>query len=172
MRSSEQVLDLPCQPASVTRARHYVRDLLLEWGLPRLAEDAQLGTSELVANAVRHAGTDLQMTVRRGDCVTISIRDGIPQLRRPAPREENHLAESGRGLHIVAAISSDWGVLMAAGGKVVWFSLALPDESTSDADVLPMAGRRSGRVPADRGTAGGERDLDGLSMSDARRGAV
>ncbi len=142
MNPTEAVLQLPCHPSSVTVARHYVRDLLLGWNLARLVEDAQLGTSELVANAVRHAGTELILTVSSGDSVTIAIRDSDPQLRRPVVSDDDALSESGRGLHIVAAISSDWGITATSGGKIVWFSLALPDDATSDADVLSMERRR------------------------------
>ncbi|HET9077195.1 MAG TPA: ATP-binding protein [Acidimicrobiales bacterium] len=171
MRPTQQVLELPCQPSSVTRARHFVRDLLLEWNLPRLVEDAQLGTSELVANAVRHAGTDLQLTVTAGDDVVISVRDGDPQLRRPVAAEEDSLAESGRGLHIVAAVSSDWGITVAADGKMVWFALALPDGATVDADVLPMDARRTGRTSPRRGIEG-RSDGDGRSVSGRLHTAV
>ena len=146
MNPTQESLSLPCHPSSVTRARHFVRDIVAGWGLSRLSDDAQLGTSELVANAVRHARTDLVLTISRGPAVTVSIRDGEPQLRRPVTGEHATLAESGRGLHIVAAISQDWGVVTAAGGKVIWFSLALPDDATTDADVLSMSGRRSGKA--------------------------
>lgn len=143
MNPTQQVLHLPCDPSSVTLARHFVRDLLLGWDLPRLVEDAQLGTSELVANAVRHARTELILTVTAGDAVTIAIRDGDPQLRRPLAGDDDALAERGRGLHIVAAISSDWGITTATGGKIVWFVLALPDDATTDAEVFSMRRRRA-----------------------------
>lgn len=160
MNPTEQQMHLPCHPASVTRARHFVRDLLIEWGLARLADDAQLGTSELVANAVRHARTDLLLSVARGATVTVSIRDGDPRLRRPVSGEDDALSESGRGLQIVAAISHDWGVVSAGGGKTVWFSLAMPDRATTDADVVSMAGRRPTREhPAAR-----QESLDGVSV--------
>lgn len=138
-------VELPCEPISVTRGRHFVRDALLGWEMPRLVDDAQLGASELIANAVRHARTDLVLTVEITDgAVTISIRDGKPELRRPVPASSDSLAEHGRGLHIVAAISSDWGVMTATGGKVIWFSLSLPDSGTVDADFYSLDARRSG----------------------------
>ena len=160
MNPKDQVLQLPCHPSSVTVARHFVRDTLMAWNLPRMVEDAQLGTSELVANAVRHAGTGLHLSIRGGDMVTISIRDGDPQLRRPVVPEGDYLAESGRGLHIVAAISADWGIVSEHGGKVVWFSLAMPDSASTDADVLSMSERRgSWSHPAQ-----GRGDLDDISV--------
>ncbi|HET6964991.1 MAG TPA: ATP-binding protein [Acidimicrobiales bacterium] len=141
----EQNLHLPEHLSSVTRARHFVRDVLVGWDLEALVEDAQLGTSELVANAVRHAGTDLVLTIRVDGVVTISIQDGHPELRRPVIADSDFLAENGRGLHIVAAIAHDWGITTAANGKVVWFNLSIPESGSDDADVLSMDGRRPGR---------------------------
>ena len=138
----ERELHLPEALPSVTRARHFVRDVLLGWDLEALVDDAQLGTSELVANAVRHAGTDLVLTIRVDGVVTISIHDGEPTLRRPVIADAGFLAENGRGLHIVAAIAQDWGITTATNGKVVWFNLALPQSAGDDADVLSMATHR------------------------------
>lgn len=144
MADERPSIQLSAEPISVTRGRHFVRDVLLDWGLPRLVDDAQLCTSELVANAVRHARTDLVLSVgTRAGAVIISIEDGEPELRRPVPASSDALAEHGRGLHIVAAISSDWGVTTAAGGKVIWFSLRLPDTGAVDADLYSLDARRS-----------------------------
>jgi anti-sigma regulatory factor (Ser/Thr protein kinase) len=168
MRALEQVFRLPCHPSSVTRARHVVRDLLEEWDLAALGEDAQLGTSELVANAVRHARTELLLTVRSAEAVTISIRDGDPQLRRPVTGEADTLAESGRGLHIVAAISRDWGITATEGGKTIWFTLARPDDGRSDADVLNIKrSRPEWSYPADDSS-----DVDGISVRSGLHEAV
>ena len=146
-------LRLPGDLTSVTRARHFVRDTLLAWDLAGLVEDAQLGTSELVANAVRHAGTDLLLSLDEDGPVTIAIQDGRPELRRPVAADADFLAENGRGLHIVAAISADWGITTAVGGKIVWFVLASPRTDGADASVLSFTrrdpdGPRS-RPPAD-----------------------
>ena len=138
MSMLERELHLPETLPSVTRARHFVRDVLLAWGLDPLVDDAQLGTSELVANAIRHAGTDLVLTIRVDGVVTIAIQDGQPELRRPVIADSDFLAENGRGLHIVAAIAQDWGITTAANGKVVWFNLALPATAGDDADVLSI----------------------------------
>lgn len=138
----ERELHLPEDLPSVTRARHFVRDVLVGWDLEALVDDAQLGTTELVANAIRHAGTDLVLTIRVDGVVTIAIQDGEPELRRPVIADSDFLAENGRGLHIVAAISHDWGITTAANGKVVWFNLALPESATDDADLLSMASHR------------------------------
>lgn len=134
-------LHLPAELASVTQARHFVRDTLLAWDRPELVDDAQLGTSELVANAVRHAGTDLVLRISEDGPVTVAIQDGHPELRRPVATDAGFLAENGRGLHIVAAISQDWGITTAVGGKVVWFVLASPHSGGDDAPLLSFERR-------------------------------
>ena len=168
MSTLEKEICLPEHLSSVTRARHFVRDVLLAWNLEGLVEDAQLATSELVANAVRHAGTDLVLTVAMDGVVTIAIHDGHPELRRPVVADAGYLAENGRGLHIVAAIAQDWGITTAANGKVVWFSLALPDEAEPDADVFPIDRRRQARVAETSGEGGPDR-LEELERVEARR---
>lgn len=149
MSMLERDLHLPEHLSSVTQARHFVRDVLLGWDLETLVEDAQLGTSELVANAIRHAGTDLVLTIRVDGLVTIAIQDGQPELRRPVIADSEVLAENGRGLHIVAAIAHDWGITTAANGKVVWFNLALPASEGDDADVLSIHRRRPADPPVE-----------------------
>lgn len=132
----ERELLVECQLASVRVGRHFIRDTLLEWGFPRLVEDAELGVSELVANAVRYARTEVLIRMSAGTEVTIAVIDQHPVLHRPLHGSgDDLLAESGRGLRIVAAVADDWGIEARAGGKSVWFSLALPDRATADADV-------------------------------------
>ena len=132
----ERELLLSCQLASVRAGRHFVRDTLLEWDLERLVEDAELGVSELVANAVRYAKTDVLIKVSADTQVTIAVVDRDPVLHRPVhPTPDDLLAESGRGLRIVAAVADDWGIEARTGGKSIWFSLALPDRATANADL-------------------------------------
>ncbi|HMC41152.1 MAG TPA: ATP-binding protein [Acidimicrobiales bacterium] len=145
------VLPLPALYSSVTRARHLVRDLLRAWDYPELVEDAELGTSELVANAVRHAGTDLVLTVGAqggsAGVVKIAVQDGEPELLRQTVARESGLPEQGRGLQIVSTIASEWGVTIVTGGKVVWFQLRAPGagagaRSPAAAQVRPRHHRR------------------------------
>jgi len=136
-------LTLSCELRSVTAARHFVRDLLLGWRLERLVEDAELGVTELVANAVKHARTELRLQVTVADGVTFSVTDGHPALHSPVgPALSDALAESGRGLQIIAAVSCDWGVLALPEGKCIWFSLPLPDSATLDATYYTLDDHR------------------------------
>lgn len=156
----ERHLSLANDLSSVTRGRHFVREVLVDWQLDALVEDAELGTSELVANAVRHAGTDLVLSIRSDAAILISIEDGRPGLRRPPGGEASSLVDHGRGLHIVAAISQDWGIRSTPRGKAVWFSLARPnrDGKDHDAAIFPMRPERSGPA-VNQGGLPGSTDL-------------
>jgi anti-sigma regulatory factor (Ser/Thr protein kinase) len=103
----------------------FVREVLLEWDLVDLVDDAQLVTSELVGNVVRHARTDLILRIEWDDCVKISVRDWEPELGSVHPPDAVDLREHGRGLQIVDAVALDWGVDMRFDSKTVWLTLAV-----------------------------------------------
>jgi anti-sigma regulatory factor (Ser/Thr protein kinase) len=160
MTRVERRLTLPAELVSVRQGRYFARDVLVEWGYERLADDVQLCVSELITNAVRHAGTELVLRLLLDAQLTVEVRDAAPELGAPAPKPaDDPLATSGRGLHIVAAVSSDWGVTRVAGGKAVWFTLPLPDVHSADAHVFEIDERResdrdAARAAADRRSSG------------------
>lgn len=108
-------------------ARAFVTETLGTWGLQRLTDIAQLLTSELVTNAVRHARSeDVDVTMRHQDeAVRVEVHDTSSE--HPVPKDVSPEAESGRGLHLVAALSKSWGVKPAESGKAVWFELSTND---------------------------------------------
>jgi anti-sigma regulatory factor (Ser/Thr protein kinase) len=86
-------------------------------------ETAELLVTELTTNAVVHAHTPIRVSVLPHDHqVRVEVRDDdsspIPPPRRPAAD-----AESGRGLWLVAALASSWGINRNAKGKTVWFEV-------------------------------------------------
>jgi anti-anti-sigma regulatory factor/anti-sigma regulatory factor (Ser/Thr protein kinase) len=113
-------LDLRPLPDACVAARRLVADACRDWGLPEAASRAEVVTTELVANAVRHAGTPITVTVSLRDRhLHLAVRDGtadLPVLRGPETPE----ALDGRGLIIVDGLSSAWGCIPNQGGKVVW----------------------------------------------------
>jgi GAF domain-containing protein len=127
-------------PAAVAAARHFVRDTLRSWELAgqsddqdALVADAVLLTSELVTNAVLHAGTPVQVTCRLlgdelGESVEIAVLDrGPAQLRPDLPHTTAEAAErtNGRGLQLPSELASAWGVTYARSAKAVWFRMDL-----------------------------------------------
>ena len=114
-------LILEAEPEAVPRARRLVRSALS--GLPpEVAADAELVVSELVTNAALHGEAPITVRVLLDRWVRVEVEDA----RRTAPimPRSNTEAMTGRGLAMVAALSSGWGMeLAASGGKVVWAEL-------------------------------------------------
>lgn len=117
-------LTLPPMPRSVGEARTGVTHALA--ARPDLVDAARLAVSELATNAVVHARTPFTVAVlAEGAGVRIEVEDSSSIL--PHPRHYDTMASTGRGLPLVATLSSEFGVYPTErGGKVVWFTL---DES-------------------------------------------
>lgn len=112
---------------AMPRARAMVAERCLEWGLEDLLLPAELIMSELVSNAVQHAGTDLVASVvLRRDLLHLIVTDGSPDPPRKSAGHPPIGALSGRGLLLVDEFATAWGCLPIDGGKVVWATLRLP----------------------------------------------
>lgn len=113
---------LPPDPSSVRRARHWVEEAVGAAD-PELIDRLLLCTSELVTNAVEHAGTTADVRLELDDeCVRIEVDDlseQLPTMGRPDP-----MSVRGRGMLIVDRCSDRWGVDPHPGGKTVWCELA------------------------------------------------
>lgn len=112
-------------PAAIRRARKMVGDQLCAWGMSALVDDAELITSELVTNAMAHGGGVIELRLAAlPNSIRISVVDhdlnAIPQVTG-----ERGLQVGGRGLSIVAQVSSDWGYELTTDGKEVWAELPL-----------------------------------------------
>lgn len=118
-------LTLQPEAAEIGAVRQLLRRLLASWRLDSLVEegDVELLASETATNAMRHAGTQATVIVRYlGDRVRVEVGDGskaLPELRNPEFDEPG-----GRGLSLVDALSSSWGVVETVDGKRVWFDVA------------------------------------------------
>jgi anti-sigma regulatory factor (Ser/Thr protein kinase) len=92
-------------------------------GRDDLSDTAALLSSELVTNVVLHARSDMIVEVDIDDTrLRVSVIDSSNQ---PARRRESAslLEEHGRGLQIVDALATSWGVNAGPRGKAVWFEL-------------------------------------------------
>jgi serine phosphatase RsbU (regulator of sigma subunit)/anti-sigma regulatory factor (Ser/Thr protein kinase) len=125
----------------VATARCFVRDTLVSWGLAGRADlvtDAVLLASELVTNAIVHAGTAVELTCRlNGATVEISVLDRHPARVIPDPpgAAADVARPSGRGLLLPAALSSSWGVTYASAAKAIWFRLGPDGPAASGPDI-------------------------------------
>ena len=107
-------------PRSAGAAREVVAKACDRWGMSSVSASATLVVSELVTNALPHAGSDVGLSVARsGRRLRVAVRDASSQRPQPQPVEPSR--PRGRGLLLVAALADAWGVLPAGdGGKVVW----------------------------------------------------
>ncbi|GAX58379.1 ATPase [Streptomyces olivochromogenes] len=122
---ADLTFELAAHGASVGEARRRVRAHLGRQGCgDDICETAVLLVSELVTNAVRHTRTPLvKCSVRlEAGKVLVAVEDqgegGTPIALFQAAADDVH----GRGLHLVAALSREWGVRERDGGPgcVVW----------------------------------------------------
>lgn len=119
----ERVLELPPEPASASRARRAVRELLVECGQHGWGDAAELAVSELVTNVVLHAHTPLLLRVTCGSELRVEVCDQSPAW--PTQREYGEQAITGRGMGLVAAVTQGHGIIPApGGGKTVWFVIS------------------------------------------------
>ncbi|GAA0497965.1 ATP-binding protein [Streptomyces sp. NPDC046215] len=121
-------VELQALPPRIGQVRRIVSAQLRYWHLDQLIDSAALGVTELLTNVHRHAEPDKRCTVEIDlvlDQLTVSVRDHDPRLPRLADNDAG--STHGRGLALVAAFSSSWGVQERHdGGKVVWFALDVP----------------------------------------------
>ncbi len=118
---AEQI-PLPAASDSPGRARRFVAGHVHRWCYDPIVADVELLTSELVTNAVVHAGGPLVVeVVDDGDGVVVAVADrteDLPRQRPAAPADPG-----GRGLGILSAVASSWGVERVEHGKRVWFKV-------------------------------------------------
>ncbi|MGW6907552.1 SpoIIE family protein phosphatase [Streptomyces sp. NPDC054940] len=149
---------LPGTPLSPGSARSLVRAALTEWatsGLPgtervsdRLVDDAVVAVSELVTNAVVHAGTDVELTCRLEEdtgALLVEVLDHHPS-RAPRDGEVDapyETPEYGRGLRLVSRLAESWGVTYRTGAKTVWARLPAEDPVAGRDDIETYAEERA-----------------------------
>jgi PAS domain S-box-containing protein len=140
---------------SVASARSFVRDTLQGWGYADIVDDAVVLTSELVTNAVVHAGTSADVVCLRSDeGVRVEVADHYPEREVPLQSSPSAMGspdrEGGRGLQLCAALADRWGVEYTPTHKTVWFRLTLPERPVGTraagpalpAALLPLADGR------------------------------
>ncbi|PWV45089.1 serine phosphatase RsbU (regulator of sigma subunit) [Nocardiopsis sp. L17-MgMaSL7] len=124
--------EFPPAPETAAAAREFVHDTLLSWGVPDPFDDIILLVSELVTNAVIHADSALEVTVRRAEGSTeVMVTDSAPERAVPqagplavdtSPSTGDERS-GGLGLALASAIASSWGVSYGRNDKAVWFRI-------------------------------------------------
>ncbi|MFE5142913.1 SpoIIE family protein phosphatase [Streptomyces fagopyri] len=137
----------------------------------RLRDDAVVIVSELVTNAVVHAGTDVELVCRFElgddggagvpDAVIVEVSDHHPSrpVREDAAERPYGTPEYGRGLRLVSALSEAWGITYRTGVKTVWARLPVDGAAEFGAGfgLAGEAGGDTGTLPGGAGEAGADR---------------
>jgi anti-sigma regulatory factor (Ser/Thr protein kinase) len=112
-------------PRSASRARRFLRDFLADAAVSEdVSATAQLCLSELVTNAIVHAGTPTELRATLDTALTVSVRDHGGAAADAAPVDDlDPLRVHGRGLQLVEALADRWGSERDAIGTSVWFAL-------------------------------------------------
>jgi|SRR5690242_3366093 len=122
-------IELAPLPSAVPCARLHAVHVLRDWQLRDLSDDAALIVSELVTNAVTASAilpdrppVSLRL-ISDGQSLRIEVQDRSPADPRP-DAESSDDAEHGRGLGVVAALSTRCGSdRTARNRKTVWAEL-------------------------------------------------
>jgi anti-sigma regulatory factor (Ser/Thr protein kinase) len=119
-------VELDGSPSAAARARQALDTLSGRLAEPRL-RDVRLLVSELVTNAVRHAGLVSGDRIRlqaqlSGAVLRVEVFDPGTGFELRAPQPDPARA-SGWGLYLVEALSDRWGIDGAGAGTRVWFEL-------------------------------------------------
>ena len=131
---------LTATPSAAGEARNLVRAAITDWEVPVDPSVAELLTSEIVTNAIRHEPTEtvrLHITCSCGH-LRVYVHDSCRSA--PMPADTDAEAEAGRGLLLVSTLSTDWGWFRTPTGKAVYFTLALAKDE-DDERVLRCDGR-------------------------------
>jgi len=152
---------VPGELGDVATVRRSIGDWLRDWDLTGLVEDVELVASELITNAILHAGGEIVVVLeRRGEGVRVLVRDGNPDVV-PTPRARpsvgtlgddlDQLARSifettttGRGLLLVEAFSDSWGAEVTPTSKHVWAELGTGRSPARAEGIEPLVADPAG----------------------------
>lgn len=118
------------RPEAFAEARRFVREAVAGSAPTQVLHDSILLTSELVTNAVRHAGRSADDPVEiivsiDARTLRVTVRDRGSGFDPTEVRDRSD--DGGWGLDLVRRLSSRWGVEPRPGGTDVWFEVDLSD---------------------------------------------
>ena len=132
-----RTIELPADGRAPSMARRRVREVVDGADpAPGLVDLASLLVSELVGNAVLHATPPATLTCTcRDHGLRLEVTDSSPA---PPSMGQAALSDTGgRGMRLVAALSSRWGVEMTPQGKLVWVEIDPEQAEAYDRGDVP-----------------------------------
>jgi sigma-B regulation protein RsbU (phosphoserine phosphatase) len=122
--TQRSVTMLPADGRSAARARRIIEAAVGAADLGAYVDEALLLVTELVTNAVVHAGTIVELDVETGDDhLRVEVTDQSPGSLPAISLAPIETREGGRGLFLIEALATEWGTRHFGHGKSVWFVL-------------------------------------------------
>ncbi|MFD7319737.1 SpoIIE family protein phosphatase [Streptomyces sp. NPDC059875] len=118
---------IEAEPAAVGTVREAATTQLRAWGLEELVFTTELVLSELVTNAIRYAGGPIDVRLIRAGRLICEVSD--PSATHPRMRRARLTDEGGRGLYLVAQLTTRWGSRYSRRGKTIWAEQEFPPTS-------------------------------------------
>lgn len=117
--------ELRAGPRTAAEARLFLSEALKSFGVEVDKDAAALMTSEIASNAIRHGKEPIDVSVSAEEQgLRVSVLDRGSGFDAEELRFDQGLEiEGGRGLRIVHALSSEWGVERSEDATEVWFRL-------------------------------------------------
>jgi anti-sigma regulatory factor (Ser/Thr protein kinase) len=122
--ATHEVIRLEPSGRAPGQARRKVREVLADIVPDDLTDTAELLVSELVTNAITHGSGIVTLSIDcSDDSLAVTVSDDEPT--EPQLQPESLMALGGRGLRMIEALASSWGVKphKDGPGKDVWFRL-------------------------------------------------
>ncbi|HEX2174577.1 MAG TPA: ATP-binding protein [Nocardioidaceae bacterium] len=153
--SSHAEVRMVAQPENVPAARRFVTDALTDWGCGLLAEDIGLCVSELATNATLHSGStyfQIELEEHPG-AICVAVADtgmgSVDVLARQPELSDAFLDDltdddactTGRGMFLVSALATTWGIDELPAGKRVWARFGPGPPASDDEGTTPTAAR-------------------------------
>lgn len=135
------------EPTAAAEARRQVRAVIRAWKVPVDPDIAVLLTSDLVTNAItRGDGETVTLAIR---CSRTHLRIDVYDMSRSLSMavDEPVGKETGRGLVLIAALSTEWGSFRTPTGEAVYFTLAFQPDLPGVGDRASAGDTHEDREP-------------------------
>ncbi|MGH8891536.1 MAG: SpoIIE family protein phosphatase [Acidothermaceae bacterium] len=164
--TGQTITKLEPASSSASAARRVVEAAVLENSLAGFIDEALLLVTELVTNAIVHAGTEIELRVEAGHgSMRVEVVDQSPGLITIAHEMASETREGGRGLLLLDALATEWGTRHFGWGKSVWFQLgavAVPQQP-QPVDPAPPAELLTSARPTASAALSRQRPHDAIS---------
>jgi anti-sigma regulatory factor (Ser/Thr protein kinase) len=118
----------PGLPEQVANVRAFVRETLGDPRFKAVIEDVELLATELVTNSIRYSRSrgpgDVQVVITVSGTIRVNVVDEGSDTSMPVLTSAEPMDVNGRGLMLVQALASRFGVRVGQVSTTTWFEMA------------------------------------------------